>query len=161
MAAVTVCTDFGAQGKKKKSVIASTFSPSICHEVMGLDAMILAFWMLSFKSAFHSHLSPTSRGCLVPLHFLPLEWYHLHVWGCYFSQQSWFQLVSSLWFIHPHILHDVLCISKLSTGWDSTEMLIKHRVIVERKLSLYSLWDNKASISLLCWCLSYLLFMTS
>ena len=27
------------------------FSPSICHEVMGLDAMILDFWMLSFKPA--------------------------------------------------------------------------------------------------------------
>ena len=29
--------------KKIKSVIASTFSPFICHEVMGLDAMILVF----------------------------------------------------------------------------------------------------------------------
>jgi len=30
--------------KKKKSVTASTFSPSICHEVMmWLDAMILVF----------------------------------------------------------------------------------------------------------------------
>ena len=29
--------------KKIKSVTASTFSPSICHEVMGLDAMILVF----------------------------------------------------------------------------------------------------------------------
>ena len=29
--------------KKINSVTASTFSPSICHEVMGLDAMILAF----------------------------------------------------------------------------------------------------------------------
>ena len=27
-------------------------SPSICHEVMGLDAMILVFCMLSFKSTF-------------------------------------------------------------------------------------------------------------
>ena len=27
----------------------STLSPSICHEVMGPDAMILVFWMLSFK----------------------------------------------------------------------------------------------------------------
>ena len=27
-------------------------SPSICHEVMGPDAMILVFWMLSFKPAF-------------------------------------------------------------------------------------------------------------
>ena len=25
--------------------------PSICHEVMGLDAMILGFWMLGFKTA--------------------------------------------------------------------------------------------------------------
>ena len=29
--------------KKIKSVTASTFSPSICHEVMGPDAMILVF----------------------------------------------------------------------------------------------------------------------
>ena len=37
---------------KIKSVIVSTVSPSICHEVMGLDAMILDFLMLSFKTAF-------------------------------------------------------------------------------------------------------------
>ena len=30
----------------------SIVSPSICHEVMGLDATILVFWKLSFKSAF-------------------------------------------------------------------------------------------------------------
>ena len=35
--------------KKIKSATVSTVSPSICHEVMGLDAMILVFWMLSFK----------------------------------------------------------------------------------------------------------------
>ena len=38
--------------KKIKSVTVSIFSPSICHEVMGTDAMILVFWMLKFKSAF-------------------------------------------------------------------------------------------------------------
>ena len=38
--------------KKIKSVTISSVSPSICHEVMGLDAMILVFWMLSFKPAF-------------------------------------------------------------------------------------------------------------
>ena len=38
--------------KKIKSVTASTFSPSICHEVIGLDGMILVFWMLSFKPGF-------------------------------------------------------------------------------------------------------------
>ena len=40
MAAVTICSDFGA---KIKSVTVSTVSPSICHEVMGPDAMILVF----------------------------------------------------------------------------------------------------------------------
>ena len=29
--------------KKRKSVTVSTSPPSICHEVMGLDAMILVF----------------------------------------------------------------------------------------------------------------------
>ena len=38
--------------KEIKSVTISTVSPSICHEVMGLDAMILVFWMLSFKPTF-------------------------------------------------------------------------------------------------------------
>ena len=38
--------------KKIKSDTVSTFSPSICHEVIGLDAMILVFWMLIFKPAF-------------------------------------------------------------------------------------------------------------
>ena len=55
--------------KKIKSITASTFSPSICHEVMGLDAIIFVFWMLSFKTCFHSLLLPSSRDSLVPLHF--------------------------------------------------------------------------------------------
>ena len=61
--------------KKIKSVTVSIVSPSICHEVMGLDAMVLVFWMLSFKSTFekvklfHSSLSLSSRGSLV-LQFL-------------------------------------------------------------------------------------------
>ena len=38
--------------KKIKSVTALNFFPSICHEEMGLDAMILDLWMLSFKPAF-------------------------------------------------------------------------------------------------------------
>ena len=43
---------------KIKSVTVSIVSPSICHEVMGLDAMILFFGMLSFLSQlFHSPLS--------------------------------------------------------------------------------------------------------
>ena len=38
--------------KRIKSVTISTFYPSVCHEVKGLDSMILVFWMLSFKPAF-------------------------------------------------------------------------------------------------------------
>ena len=57
--------------KEKKSVTVSIVSPSICHEVMGTDAMMLVFQMLSFKPAFSSPLSPSSKGSLVPLRFLP------------------------------------------------------------------------------------------
>ena len=77
MAIVTIHSDFGA--KKIKSVTVSTFSPSICHEVLGPDAMILAFSVLSNESAFYSPVSPLLRGSLVPLCLLPLEWYHLHI----------------------------------------------------------------------------------
>ena len=37
---------------KIKSATVSTVSPSICHEVVGPDAMIFVFWMLSFKPTF-------------------------------------------------------------------------------------------------------------
>ena len=42
--------------KKIKSLTVSIVSPSICHEVMGPDAMILVFWMLGFEPTF----SPSS-----------------------------------------------------------------------------------------------------
>ena len=35
-----------------QKIKSDTLSPSICHKVMGLDAMILVFWMLSFKPTF-------------------------------------------------------------------------------------------------------------
>ena len=38
--------------QKIKSETVSTISPPISHEVMGPDAMILVFWMLSFKPTF-------------------------------------------------------------------------------------------------------------
>ena len=37
---------------KIKSVTVSTVSPSICHEVMGTEAKIFVFWILSFKPTF-------------------------------------------------------------------------------------------------------------
>ena len=55
--------------KKIKSVTVFIVSSSICHEVMGPDAMILVFCMLSFKPAFS--LSLSLRGSSVPLCFVP------------------------------------------------------------------------------------------
>ena len=70
--------------KKMKSVTVSIVSPSICHEVMGLDAVILVFWMLSFKPAFSlssftfikrlsslSAIQVVSSACLGLVIFLP------------------------------------------------------------------------------------------
>ena len=57
--------------RKIKSVTVSIVSPSICHEVMGPDAMIFVFWILSLYQLFHSPLLPSSRDCLIPLCFLP------------------------------------------------------------------------------------------
>ena len=54
MGAVTICTDFGDQENKNLSLLHS-FS-SICHEVMGLDAMILVFSVLSLSQLFDSPL---------------------------------------------------------------------------------------------------------
>ena len=50
LALVKICSDFGAQEKK----VCHYFHcfPSICPEVMGPDAMILVFWILSFKPTF-------------------------------------------------------------------------------------------------------------
>ena len=69
MAAVTICSDFGAP--KTKSVTVSIVSPSICQEVMAPDAMILVFWMLSLSQLLHPPLSLSSQGSSLPLHFLP------------------------------------------------------------------------------------------
>ena len=47
MAAVTICSDFGAQKIKSDTV-----SPSMSHEVVGPDARVLVFWKLSFRPTF-------------------------------------------------------------------------------------------------------------
>ena len=39
-----------------RKIKSATVSPSICHEVMGPDAMIVVFWMLGFKPTFFTLL---------------------------------------------------------------------------------------------------------
>ena len=70
--------------KKIKSVIASTFSPSICHDVMGLDTMIWIFWMMSFMAAFSLFSFTLIKRLFSSFYFLPLKWYHLHIWSCWY-----------------------------------------------------------------------------
>ena len=53
MAAITICSDFGAP--KIKSFTVSTVYPSICLEVIRLqviDAMIFIYWILNFQPTF-------------------------------------------------------------------------------------------------------------
>ena len=45
-------TEVILEPKKIKSDTVSTVSLSVCHEVMGLDAMVFIFWMWSFKPTF-------------------------------------------------------------------------------------------------------------
>ena len=47
--------------KRRKSISDFTFSPSICHEMMGLDAMIFIFESWVLNPFFQSPLSLSSR----------------------------------------------------------------------------------------------------
>ena len=58
-----------------------------CH---GPFFFLFFFYYLVLSWLFHSPPSPSPRGSLVPLCFLLLVWYNLHIWGCwYFFQQSY------------------------------------------------------------------------
>ena len=82
---------------KIKSDTVSTVSPSISHEVMGQDAMIFIFWMLSFKPTYSLSSLTFIKRLFSSSSLSAIRWCHLHIWGYwYFSQQSWFQLV-----LHP------------------------------------------------------------
>ena len=92
---------------KIKSVTVSIVCPSICHQVMGPDATILVFWMLSFKPTF-SLSSLTFLKKLISSSLSAKQWCHLCIWGYIDISPS--NLDSSMCFIQPSISHDVLCI---------------------------------------------------
>ena len=76
---------------KGKFHTVSTVSPSICHEVMGPDAMIFVFWMLSFKPTFSLSsftfikrlFSSSSLSTIKVVSSAYLRFWHI-------SQQYWF-----------------------------------------------------------------------
>ena len=106
MAAVTICSDL--EPKKMKSVTVSIVSPTVCHEVMGPDAMIFILWMLSFKPAF----SPTYLTFMKRLFSSSFAFCHKDGVTCISEviAISPSNLDSSFCFIQPGILHDVICI---------------------------------------------------
>ena len=55
---------------KIKSATVSTVSPSICHEVMGPDATIFVFWMLSFKPTFSLYLKYSINDSHHAIHYM-------------------------------------------------------------------------------------------
>ena len=88
--------------KKLKSVTVSIVYPSICHEVMGPDAIIFVF----FEASFFTLLFPFQEA----LQFL---FAFCHKGGVICISEaidiSLCNLDSSLCFIQPSISHDVLC----------------------------------------------------
>ena len=82
---------------KIKSATVSTVPPSISHEVMGPDAMIFVFWMLSFKPTFSLSYFTFIKRLFSSSSLSTKGWCHLHIWGYwYFSRQSWFQLIVTM-----------------------------------------------------------------
>ena len=96
--------------KKVTSVTLSIVSPPICHEVMGPDAMIFVFWMLSFKPVFSlssfTFIKDFFNSSLLSAIRVVIIWGY---W--YFSQQSWFQLV-----LHPTHHYMMYSAYKLNEG---------------------------------------------
>ena len=84
---------------------------------MGLDAMILVFWMLSFKPAF-SLSSFTFIMCLFTF---------CHnggtIWISEVIHISPSNLDSSLCFFQPRVSHDVLCIEVKEAGWQYAALM--------------------------------------
>ena len=99
MAAVTICSDFGAP--KIKSLFPHLF-PMKWWEQMPWSSFSEC-WALS--QFFHSPLSLSSRGFLVPLHFVPQGWCHLHIWGYYNPQNQYLRTYG----LHPLAIWFLLC----------------------------------------------------
>ena len=96
-----------SSSSKIKSVTVSTVLLSICHEVMGLDAMIFIFWMLSFKPSFScssfTFIKRLFSSSLSAIRVVSSAYLRLLI----FSPSN---LDSSLCFFQSSVSHDVLCI---------------------------------------------------
>ena len=112
MAAISICSDFGAQENK-------VFHCFHCFPIYlpcgdGTTYHDLSFWMLSFKLAFSLSSFSFIKKLFSSFSLSALRWCHLHIWGYCISPGN---LDSSLCFTQPCISHDVL--SFLNLMWIS------------------------------------------
>ena len=107
MAAVTICSDFGAQEEEISHYFHLSLFFLPCSN--GAKCHNLSFFLILVLSQFfHCPLSPSSRDSWVPLRFLPLEWYHPHIWSFWcFPHLSWF------WFITHPVQHFSWCAPRI------------------------------------------------
>ena len=122
-----------------KSDTVSTVSPSICHEVMEPDAMILVFWILSFKPTFSTLLHK-----LTTCHYSQIfnEWlnvskaslmrkYFWNQWrvlgyGLHMEKVSFYNMFSADSGEVRIIVTCALCIRSLKWTWPMWKALQKH-----------------------------------
>ena len=105
---------------KIKSVTVSPVTPSICHEVMGLVALILVFWVLSFKPTF-------SLSCFTFIRrLISSSLYAISVVSSAYLRLLIFFLailIPACAFIQPEISHDAFCIQVKLARWQHTALM--------------------------------------
>ena len=115
--------------KKIKSVTVSIVFPSICHEVMGPNAMVLVFWILRFFFSFFWMLSFKPASLLFSFTFIKRLFSSCFLFAITVVSVicisevidiSPGNLDSSLCFIQLGISCDVLCIEVKYAGWQYT-----------------------------------------
>ena len=113
MTEVTVHSDFGAQENKfchYFPIYLPWSDGTRCHD--------LCFLNVEFNPAFSLCLFTFIKKLFNSTSFLPLGWYHLHIWGYwYFSWQSWFQLM-----LHP-AWHFTWCTLHISSNKQGDNIL--------------------------------------
>ena len=97
MTAVTIRSDFGAQEKKVCHCFLFSL-PSLCREVMGLDAKILVFLMLSLKPTPWAPWRRTIQGAGVVTGRIDSGRGLSQADGC-----SWFPHTSNSWDLGPRV----------------------------------------------------------
>ena len=135
MAAITICSDFGAL--KNKVWHCFHCFPFYLPWSDGTKFNDHNFLNPEFQASFFTLLSLSSRGSLASLHFLSLEWYHVQIWVCWcFSRKSWFQLVIHIsW--HFYMMYSSYKLNK--QGDNATDQFCGHwktNTKVDRELKL-------------------------